>query len=519
MNIRPVSQILVIDLDGLGEPALSGLLERALLPNLALFFQKSSSGKLFSGFVADEMVAFASLLTGRFPYAHNIYDREFLEPKTHAIHPVSAGQLQAKAIPEWLQASGLSYRSFGMPQDIDLLFPRSSTHPLAADEKNIRFVDRCMDGKTARKLDQFRWKRRPRSIDELEQNVSLHMAQTRLIADQVLSEPALEKDAVLHVRFPNLGPLQKFFWPEFEVDETASWARPDWLTQIEKLLRTIDTQASRLIEWAQAQGMGTIVLSDHSYAPASREVNVNGILRIHGIQRHPGLAAHMRRESFNRLAQLRRTLRSLRGLQSGRTFAESITCDWQRSLAAAPFGQNAGLVYLTDKACRQEGRAERATREVAEIFRLFADPDSGQAAFSQVITVADRWGIDPRATGWPDMIAIPAQGFEPIARWPYKEKVRVFEQSTGHYASMTSNGFMAIGGPGVAAQSGLRGQLQDFVPTVLKWLNLPVPEGLDGQWFGSPTEHAVYQPHIRPNASRTVVINGRTAAQTQFPVS
>lgn len=512
MNIRPVSQILVIDLGGLGEPAFTGLQERTLLPNLAHFFQKSSSGSLSSSFVADETVAFASLITGRYPYAHNIYDREFLNGTTNAIFPVSAVQLQARTLTEWLQTSGRSYLGFGMPMAFNSNHLHSPPHSLAADAHG-------REHRTARKLDQFTWKRRPKSFDELEQNISLHMAQARAIADLAINESEKAAAGVVHVRLQNLGSLQKFFWPELEVDDTATQARPDWLNSIEKLLRSIDAQAGRLIGWAQARGMGIILVSDHGYVPAYRQVNVNGILRIHGIQRHPGLPVHLGRKGLNTLAQARGFLNSIRGVQSGRTLAESITCDWQRSLAAAPFGQNAGLVYLTDKARKQEGRAERATREVAEIFRLFADPDSGRAAFSQVITVADRWGIDPRATGWPDMIAIPAPGFKPVARWPYKEKVRVFEQTAGHYAAMTSNGFMSIGGPGVMPRSGLRGQLQDFVPTVLRWLNLPVPEGLDGQWFGTATEHPVYQPHIRPNAARTVIVNGRAAAQNQFPVS
>jgi predicted AlkP superfamily phosphohydrolase/phosphomutase len=176
-------------------------------------------------------------------------------------------------------------------------------------------------------------------------------------------------------------------------------------------------------------------------------------------------------------------------------------------------------VYLTEKARRQEGRAERATREVAEIFRLIADPETGQQVFADVIPVADRWQIDPAESGWPDMIAIPSEGYEPRADWPYKEKVRILEKDASHFTAASSSGFMALSGPGVDPQQTLRGMLQDVAPTVLKWLDLPLPEGLEGHAFGTPGETQIYQPHIRPANPRTVVLNSRMTSTVSSQLS
>jgi hypothetical protein len=164
---------------------------------------------------------------------------------------------------------------------------------------------------------------------------------------------------------------------------------------------------------------------------------------------------------------------------------------------------------VVERPATEAAGAERATREVAEIFRLIADPETGQPVFSEVIAVADRWQIDPAATGWPDMIAIPSEGYAPKAFWPYKEKVRILENDASCFTAASSSGFMALSGPGADPQQPLRGMIQDVVPTVMKWLDLPTQGHLEGHAFGTPSEPQIYQPHIRPAHPRAVVLNSR----------
>ena len=177
------------------------------------------------------------------------------------------------------------------------------------------------------------------------------------------------------------------------------------------------------------------------------------------------------------------------------------------------------MIYLTDKARRHEGRAERATHEVAEIFRLIAEPESGESVFSDVIPVATRWGIDPVSTGWPDIIAIPTDGFEPVAHWNHKEKVRLFRTDPNQPGTHYADGVVSMKAQGLDPGRTTRDQIQDIAPTILRWLNLPVPESMEGRIIGSNMEPSIYQPHIRPNSGRKVVVNARQTASFQFPVS
>jgi len=365
----------------------------------------------------------------------------------------------------------------------------------------------------------FHWLRRPKSTLELNRNAAKQTAQLEHLADSAQSLTAQGDWSLLHVQFANNVELQTFFWPELEMDESVAVAKPDWISHVHRILQSLDVCIGQLLELAARLGAGVMLLADHSYGRCRGQVNVNGILRIHGIQRRPGLGTVVSHKGRGLSQAIYRQLQSGRSSKASRSLYSTVSCDWSCSLAHAPFGQHSGLIYLTEKARRQEGRAERATREVAEIFRLIADPETGQPVFAEVIPVADRWQIDPAASGWPDMIAIPSEGYEPRADWPYKEKVRILENDTSCFTAASSSGLMALSGPGADPQQPLRGMLQDVVPTVLKWLDLPMPEYTEGHAFGTPSETQIYQPHIRPSSPRTVVLNSRMTSNIFSPLS
>ena len=481
MNLRPIQRLVMIDLGGLGEPLLGSLMERGLVPNLAQLLASSMRGPLRSAFMPNPHVAAATAMTGLSPKHHYIYDSEYLDPTNATIRGVAARQNQAR--------------------------------PLGA---MLADTDRTVIDSGSASDSGFTWLRRPKSTVELLRNVSKHIAQTELAASSASQKAERSDWSFLNVRFQNNAELQHFFWPELELDELSTEAKPDWIDHVQRIVTSLDNAVGQCVELAQKHAAGVMLLADHSFTRCRGQVNVNGILRIHGIQRRPGLGTVMSQKGRG-LSQA--IYRQLHAGDVGRSLYSTVSCDWSCSLAHAPFGQHSGLIYLTEKARRQEGRAERATREVAEIFRLIADPETGQPVFSEVIPVADRWQIDPAQSGWPDMIAIPAEGYEPKAFWPYKEKVRILETNATCFTACSSSGFMALSGPGADPKQPLRGMIQDVAPTVLKWLDLPMPGPLEGHAFGTPSETQIYQPHIRPAHPRNVVLNSRMTSTVAAQLS
>lgn len=496
MNLRPIQRLVMIDLGGIGESLLDALTQRELLPNLARLLAGSVRGPLRSPFMPNPHVAGMTAMTGLSPRHHFIYDSEYLDPVTATIRQVTPGRSQGKHLWAMLEVAERKVISLGSPQG-PAFQPR----------------EKSRDGMG------FHWLRRPKSTLELTRNAAKQTAHLEHLADSAQSLTVQGDWSLLHVRFANNVELQTFFWPELEMDESVAVAKPDWISHIHRILQSLDDCIGQLLELAARLGAGVMLLADHSYGRCRGQVNVNGILRIHGIQRRPGLGTVVSHKGRGLSQAIYRQLQSGRSSKASRSLYSTVSCDWSCSLAHAPFGQHSGLIYLTEKARRQEGRAERATREVAEIFRLIADPETGQPVFAEVIPVADRWQIDPAASGWPDMIAIPSEGYEPRADWPYKEKVRILENDTSCFTAASSSGFMALSGPGADPQQPLRGMLQDVVPTVLKWLDLPMPEYTEGHAFGTPSETQIYQPHIRPSSPRTVVLNSRMTSNIFSPLS
>lgn len=515
MKIRPVNRLVMVGLGGASLTWLKSWFDRGLLPNLSAIWGQSASGTLLASQPSASASSWASILTGHPVSSHGVYDHDWVQSRHHGHRPSDHRSLWVPHLWQILSDQGHSVVSLQVP----LTYSMNNVNGLVVGGSDSPSSRSVWHG-SPELLKRIRndvpdwshksiWKKRPASTEEL--LATLHAFERRLtdLGRLISSADSAIDWSVFCVHLQDIDALQHRLWPELELDSSSTGIRPEWVLPLQKSLRKLDDLIGQIAELADRHQAGLMVLSEHGFGPCQALVNVNGILRVHGIQRGQGLGGRVW-QSGSRLVDrgYRWVYESLpnSGLRHRpRPMHLNASCDRSRSLAYAPFGRLAGLVYLTEKARRQESRTERVTQEIAEILRLIADPDTGQSIFSSVIPVASRWNIDPVKTCWPDIIAMPANGYHPVARWDHHDKVRLLAYDPNLPGTHRMEGVLAMTRSGLPTEPTLRAHVQDIAPTVLKWLGLTAPEEAPGVVISTSVDVSPYHPHIRPGSSRVVI--------------
>lgn len=510
------ARFVLIGLAGVSENTLCQWASDGSMPNLARICEASAVGPLTSSKPAGTTVAWSSLLTGRSLPHHGVYDRDFVSVAEGDIRHAGPERLACPDLWGLVDSHGQHPRQVsGRPWTAVSSFRRSLVRGFAPPEslghrsRTIAFTTGTV------------WKRRPRNVGEAEAMSARQIADIALATSIVGKADRTHPWKLLTVRFRCLAGFQRFLWPEIADAHEMTGSRPEWGSIVRSVKDALDTALGTLCQIAARHDAALLIASENGFGPLRSIVNVNGILRIHGIQKPSASVQRLLRHSGNQLSRLhQKTIRPLFGRASWHSrhaLAARNDCDWTRTLAYAPFGEDAGLVYLTPKARRHNQRSERVTLEIAEIFRLIADPATGDAVFSDVIPVGPRWNVDPAESGWPEIIAVPTDGYQPVSEWRFKEKARIFRHDPTRPGSISDSGSFVFRNGRIDPDARLRARIVDVAPTVLEHLGIPVPESMEGAPIGRIAERSIYQPHIRPEGTRqSVPVDARTCSD-RFP--
>lgn len=164
----------------------------------------------------------------------------------------------------------------------------------------------------------------------------------------------------------------------------------------------------------------------------------------------------------------------------GGTFLSFSDIDWSRTQAVA-MGY-LGQVFLNVASHRPQGRIAPADYEtvrqaLAEMLSKLRDPRTGEPVVDRVFLREELYR-GPELTHAPDLIVEGRAGYSPddaIAGW------RILTSSPPNHSSDHWNeSFLLAHGPGVRARE-LDARLEDIMPTVLRFLDMPLPSDLDGK--------------------------------------
>lgn len=486
----PVSRVLFLGLDGGTMTVLGPFFERGLLPNLATLWRHAAHGSLRSTDPMVTPVAWTSFATGCSPAVHGVHEFYYVDTNDRTLRANHAGRVRVPTLWQILSAYGREVVSLNLP----MTYPPPSVRGLVVagtDSPGLEWAfAQCPDfgAEVFAEVPNFTtklvWKNRPQSLDEMRRNANRNCALFQAQAEVAERADARTDWSALMVHFQNLDSLQHRLWPYLNVDETGV-CEPDWNEAAERCLKALDDCVGRLMELASRRDAAVVAVSDHGFGPCRKLVNVNGVLRQAGLQRGLMYGTRFRYRAQRVADRLHRWLTRREPGGAGRRLPRSLEgqvgCDWKRTVAFAPFGQLSGCIYLTPEASVHESRAARARDEVIEVCRALRDPETGVPVFRDVFDTADRYHLDPRAEGIPDVLALSADGYQAQAKWRVSLGNTLFRPEHNLPGTHWLDGIVAIHAPDIRPGGHLRANIEDVAPTVLAMLGLRVPNSMEGR--------------------------------------
>ncbi len=112
------------------------------------------------------------------------------------------------------------------------------------------------------------------------------------------------------------------------------------------------------------------------------------------------------------------------------------------------------------------------------MFRDAQHPLTGERLFDNVFSTGQRFDCDPIERMFPDVVAIPAVGFQTRSRFDHRRQLMRGDPSlTGTHRR---EGVLMVQAAGLVTGQRYVAQLRDVAPTILRLLGLPAPDSMTG---------------------------------------
>ncbi len=506
-NLQPPPRVFCLGLDGGTWTVLEPLLAAGHLPKVQGLMQSGLSGVLHSTIPPITPAAWSTFMTGCNPGKHGIFDFQGYDRRSHQAYLVNATSLRVPTLWQLLSQHDKRVAVVDLPVTYPppaingvivsgLMTPsRASTftHPAALlAELEARLG--------------YEWP----LLQEEDENGRLHadfnafLKKMRLFLDSRVQAMLylLQRErwdfAMLQLQCVDF--LQHALWPHLEAAH-PNFQRERQQRIIRDFFAPLDQAVGELVAAARAS-MGeqtlVLVLSDHGFQRHSVRAELNHWLHANGFlvpqaeapshwMRHAGLIRRLD------VLQLRKRLLPKSRRQALGTRLRLHSVDHQRSLAYA-VSSFWGYLYLGPSATAAQ------IASLIEKLREWRDPPTQQPIVQRVHRRDDIYYGAARER-LPDLIVEPAPGYT-FSSKTFFQNGRLLEPVAPddfHVGTHESRGIFILNGAGV--RPGAPGQsheaaLQDVMPTLLHWLDLPVPAHCDGrvrsEWFDRPAAAIAY---------------------------
>jgi predicted AlkP superfamily phosphohydrolase/phosphomutase len=496
---------LLIGLDGATFTILDPYVRSGLIPCVGELLQRGCRAELRSIMPPLTPPAWTSLVTGKRPGQHGIFDF-FQKEDPGSVYFTFASSQDVRSETIWTLASAQKRRVISL--NFPLMFPapevngcvvpggmmpwrqlRLGCHPpglfdrlkqlsafnpreMLDMELEIKAIDGCPD-------------------DEFADFVELHIRREQRWGEVLLALMRDEPADLIAVLFDGVDKLQHLCWrfidPRFRPAEPTDWER-EMIDRCERYFRSLDTMIGRLVEAAGPEAT-VLLASDHGFGPTRDVFHVNSWLEQVGYlawnKDQP--ATDERSATDVGFAEMTRHVHAL---------------DWSRTLAyaATPSSQGINIVERvpgSEERMPEETRA-RIAAELAEALHEIRRPADGQPLIEEVWT-QERAFAGPYQQFGPDLSLVLADGGT-ISILPSETIVARRPQVRGHHRW---EGIFLAAGPGIRSGARLDGlSIVDVAPLMLHQLGLAVPDDMAGR---VPAE--LFEPaEFRRRPVRTVAV-------------
>lgn len=461
-GLPTVPRVLLVELDGASYDLLVPLAEAGLMPRLADWMRRASLVDLRPVTPCAEAVLWTTMETGAGPEVHGVLDNSYLDHR--------CGRLFARSVRPASCA--------GMADAVTAADPKAPAIRLA-------------DADCARTV----WRRRPVSLDELTQGVAWIEGQLGQLVERAARADATGDWRLLTLRIDVLDALAHRVWNLLGIDPTGGGPRP-WVEQAQRAFLALDRALGDLFRLAERRQAAVMLVSPYGQTPLEEKISPTEILRRRDLLCFGSSTVQMLHRLGRAVDRFWRwprggVRRARGGFPQATPVPTVLRCrkvapfDWRRSRALCFHGEMAALIYLnTPERFGERLLATRRQRDQAATEALWAlqeaeHPITGKRLFAEAFLTAERYGDDPLVRLWPDIVAIPADGFQ--ARPALERNGRLLRTDPANLTTHRPGGMWMAAFPGAQPARVYTADLVDVAPTVLRLLGLRRPRSMTGR--------------------------------------
>jgi predicted AlkP superfamily phosphohydrolase/phosphomutase len=511
---------LLIGLDGATFTVLDPYIERGVMPFLGELSSRGTRAVLRSIMPPLTPPAWTSLVTGKHPGQHGIFDF-FQKEEPGSVYFSFASSQEVGAATIWTLASEQQRRVISL--NFPLMFPppavqgavvpggmmpwrqlRLGCHPPGLFDRlkalpgfnpremldmqlEIKAIDGCPE-------------------DEHADFVDLHTRREQRWAEVLRHLMETEPAELMAVMFDGVDKLQHLCWrfidPAFRPERPSAWER-EMIARCERYFGSLDEQIASIVELAGPDA--TVVLaSDHGFGPTRDVFHVNSWLHEHGyLEWAAEDDADGRSDTDVGFAEMTRHVHAL---------------DWSRTVAYAATPSSQGI-HIVDRVPGSEDPMPQDVRaklreDIAAALREVRRPHDDRPLVEEVWPRQQAFAGPYEQLG-PDLSMVLADGGT-ISILPSETIVARRPQARGHHRW---EGIFLAAGPGIRAGASVDElSIVDVAPLLLHRLGLPVPDDMSGSVPEAIFEPAELErrPVVRAPAPAAAIGVPSPAAKVEF---
>ena len=505
-------RVLIIALDGFTWKLAKPFMNEGVMPNLARIVQQGSHGNLKSVIPFETGPAWSAFQTGCLPGKTQVFGFHTYDRNKKKVHLNNFSNIAVPSIWELADKAGKTVVSLNMPATSPppkvkgviipgLLCPRLSrdtVHPPEAYDKYIK-------------------PRKDYLVVNLDQRETVsQFAEQAIATERVRCEVALElmNDIdwdLFCVQIQSSDVFQHMVW--WALDPESPGYSDESRNEALVFYRYCDDIIGRLVAAADSDTL-KLVASDHGFCMKRGNLGVNTWLYENGYLKHvskdapvgfaavkenlkdkipplkklAGLYGQAGRCISNTYKQMRE---SMQKPGSKRLYAEPLLAhmrtyvDFEQTRALSIAGM-AAVVYVNGSPEERKALSKELTEKLLDEF----GPDSANPVIASIEPATEVYDMPEAPDSLPDFVINYVEGFESrISSGP--DSIITGGTLMGkQQGSHDRNGIFIVNGPGVRQGTEFNAEIVDIAPTVLAYLDIAVPQHMDGkvmnEAFSSP---------------------------------
>lgn len=492
----------LVGVDGASFGVLDPLMRKGRMSGLAAMMKAGVHGPLRSMVPMLSPSLWTTIVSGRNPGRHGIYDFLREDFASGTVRFNSAADRRTPTLWNHAGDAGLTVCVVGMlmtypPETVNGILVSAILgdlsellRPPAGGAPSFTYPPE-LAGELRQQIQPLEWSgRKLKGRDRLTAQIAdmdRSVAQRIELYRRVQSKGASDLDVIY---FPETDMLMHFAWRAIEQGSEQAEGVFAVFERVDAFLREIQSQP----------GVNVVVVSDHGFRALRKVVSINNLLSQAGllVYRKPSLVDRLARKAEKTLRLMRRhDATPLAGMEVG-SMLEGIR--WDRTLAYG-FGTTGGTVFLnlrsrSPRGIVEAGAAGDVMRRVSDAMMAFRDPETGEPVFSAVRRKEELFS-GPELACAPDLCGVFKEGYgskQVKDDWFASEVV--VSPARGWHGDHAEEGVFVAAGPAFAAGTVPAGAtVLDVAPTVLAAAGVPVPADMDGRVLAE-----VLAPEVMPRA-------------------